>query len=502
MLGFSVQSMVINHNNKVALILQKAKDTNVHLVEKNFKGTALLSQILSAVQKMNGHFYEILSEHAAGTNKNGSERVLVLIKEAHQVVGMMEKYRDEYAAPEKKMVVQQLINDIKKYYIGSNHDGIFDVVSQMIDIDVSLVFSGMDNYRNTYQNIQKETAILVDEAKTDSTNLASEATQIMQNEYDLMKKESHDSMRDMLSYFILGAVLSIIFSILASRFVARSIRRIATDFEIESSAMINELSESSGKMEVISDKVNIASRKTLEDSQRMAGSASIALENVEKVAESTNTLSGSSTKIAQQMSSVASIASRAAEEAEHTYQKVKELDETARHIGDVVDAIKSIADQTNLLALNATIEAARAGDAGKGFAVVADEVKKLAVETTNKAEEIGERVLRIQQAVTTSVQAVDKIINEVKQIDSATSSVSEAVNGQGNAIKEIDISVASANERTTQVMNTVVTVIESARENEQTASVVLDASQSLSRVSKVLHQKTEGFIIQILNNTR
>ncbi|WP_052716368.1 methyl-accepting chemotaxis protein [Magnetospira sp. QH-2] len=61
-------------------------------------------------------------------------------------------------------------------------------------------------------------------------------------------------------------------------------------------------------------------------------------------------------------------------------------------VAQVSGAIEAIAKQTNLLALNATIEAARAGDAGKGFAVVAGEVKRLADQTRQATQKIGETV--------------------------------------------------------------------------------------------------------------
>ena len=80
-------------------------------------------------------------------------------------------------------------------------------------------------------------------------------------------------------------------------------------------------------------------------------------------------------EIDRQVSQSNAIADKAVTEAERTNTAVKELDEAARRIGDVIRLITDIAEQTNLLALNATIEAARAGEAGRGFAVVAGEVK-------------------------------------------------------------------------------------------------------------------------------
>jgi methyl-accepting chemotaxis protein len=50
---------------------------------------------------------------------------------------------------------------------------------------------------------------------------------------------------------------------------------------------------------------------------------------------------------------------KAVAEAAQTNVTVKELNEAAGRIGDVVKLINDIAAQTNLLALNATIEAAR-----------------------------------------------------------------------------------------------------------------------------------------------
>src|SRR5204863_694055 len=110
------------------------------------------------------------------------------------------------------------------------------------------------------------------------------------------------------------------------------------------------------------------------------------------------------------------IANKAVSEAEWTNAMVKELNEAAGRIGDVVRLITDIAEQTNLLALNATIEAARAGDAGRGFAVVAGEVKALAGQTAKATEDIAKQITDMQRATNRSVEAIQAIAPTIRDI--------------------------------------------------------------------------------------
>ncbi|MBR1849222.1 MAG: hypothetical protein IJ791_08315, partial [Lachnospiraceae bacterium] len=65
----------------------------------------------------------------------------------------------------------------------------------------------------------------------------------------------------------------------------------------------------------------------------------------------------------------------------HVGEAMNSLVQKGDEMKSITDVILTISNQTNLLALNASIEAARAGEAGKGFAVVADEIRDLAEKT-------------------------------------------------------------------------------------------------------------------------
>lgn len=275
--------------------------------------------------------------------------------------------------------------------------------------------------------------------------------------------------------------------------------KLADDFDSRTRDVVMALTEAASSMRTAAEQLNSASQQTAHASGIVASAATEADANVQTVAAATEELSASSQEIAKQVSSVANKTSQAAGEAANTSKTVGELNEYAQSVGEVVEAIRAIAEQTNLLALNATIEAARAGEAGKGFAVVADEVKKLALETGQKTDDINERVVRIQDAIRQSVEAVNRIITNVQQIDHAATSVSSAVEEQTAATGEIGRNVAEASTGTQQVSQTIQDVSRTAAETGQSAQMVLKTAEELAQIASELNTQIGSFLNEIRN---
>ena len=103
---------------------------------------------------------------------------------------------------------------------------------------------------------------------------------------------------------------------------------------------------------------------------------------------------------------------------EEVFQEINKLSEKSNSIGSIIETINQIAEKTNLLALNAAIEAARAGESGRGFSVVADEIRKLAEQSSNSTNKVGNILVEIinvigkTQATMKNTKNIEKESNE------------------------------------------------------------------------------------------
>jgi methyl-accepting chemotaxis protein len=201
--------------------------------------------------------------------------------------------------------------------------------------------------------------------------------------------------------------------------------------------------------------------------QTVAGNAAQATE----VAEQSST---AVTSAVQRMESIRAAVSDAAE-------KMRELGESSKRIGNIVEVIRQISEQTSMLALNASIEAAHAGEQGRGFAVVADEVSSLARRVGQSAKDIETLI----QTVKEQTQAV-MVSMEVGTREVATGSqlVTSTLTGLGQLISVVKETAGAVHEQAV-VSDDIARNMDSVR---QIATEVLSGSEESVVQAERLHE--------------
>ena len=176
--------------------------------------------------------------------------------------------------------------------------------------------------------------------------------------------------------------------------------------------------DESGNVSGISEEVNDASRQiayTMEEIASGVENQSVLTMRLYGHMNEFSTLVEQTTSDGDQVSEQAEVVSRvtmdglrymesAVNQMTHIHAQVKtsqgqvrDFEQQADEVTELVTMIRQISQQTNLLALNAAIEAARAGEHGKGFAVVASEIRKLSDSVAESVSEISEIVGSVKQ---------------------------------------------------------------------------------------------------------
>ncbi|WP_244209252.1 methyl-accepting chemotaxis protein [Paenibacillus ferrarius] len=150
--------------------------------------------------------------------------------------------------------------------------------------------------------------------------------------------------------------------------------------------------------------------------------------------------------------------------------KVDNLKDSTRSIRKILELLNNMTKQTNILSLNATIEAARAGAAGKGFMVVADEIRKLADQSRQSIDVVGQITETIQK----------EIDETVKVLSTATPIFQEQI----LAVKEADTIFKQVTNHMGGFIEQLSTVSDSISTLEQSQVVLSDAMTNVSAVAE------------------
>lgn len=399
---------------------------------------------------------------------------------------MLESLKLVIKNPERKKIIDESYSDMEKY--AQNGEVIFSM--------------SLNNSHNTEHN---ERVNISRDMRTkllkDLDSLAKSYKVDMLKSNELMLQDSRNLKFNHIIIALIG--LSLAYTILAVIIRRAMLQRrkemldLANDFESTVKVVVEDVSMSARELKTAADTLASASSESNKLTGTVAAAAEQTSSNMQTVASATEELTSSITEISRQVSESSDITHKAVDQANITTKTVKDLNETAEKIGQVISLIGEIASQTNLLALNATIEAARAGEAGKGFAVVASEVKSLATQTAKATEDITNQISSVQQATTMTVAEIEKIRETIVGINQVSTRIAAAVEEQGTATQEIARNISEATIGTRDVSKHVGGVSRAAEETGAVSSQVQAAATKLSDQSVMLRSKVDQFLEKV-----
>lgn len=124
--------------------------------------------------------------------------------------------------------------------------------------------------------------------------------------------------------------------------------------------------------------------------------------------------------------------------------KMRDLAESSKRIGNIVEVIRQISEQTSMLALNASIEAAHAGEQGRGFAVVADEVSSLARRVGQSAKDIEALIQTVKEQTQAAITSME---HGTREVGNGSALVTSTLTGLGQLITVVKDTATAVQEQ-------------------------------------------------------
>lgn len=272
---------------------------------------------------------------------------------------------------------------------------------------------------------------------------------------------------------------------------------VADDFEREIAGIARDVIASVQSLRIASQQMKSGALEVSERSSAASESSRQTSSNVVAVTQGTTELAHSFAEVDRQVAETTRVVGETTRQARAVLDTVGELSRKAGQVGDITDAISTIAKHTNLLALNASIEAARLGHSGGGFTVVAQEIKSLANQTWRATEEIQSQIGAIRESSTEAIVAIDAMHATVGSLNQISGNVATVVEQQNAAAAGIAQIIRRAADETVFAAGHIDIVSRIAAETDEAASHVAESADKLSRQSVHLDNEVAQFLSRI-----
>ncbi|QGZ64914.1 HAMP domain-containing protein [Paraburkholderia acidisoli] len=318
---------------------------------------------------------------------------------------------------------------------------------------------------------------------------------VLQKKQNVAARTTYDSAQARFHWFIVIAVIGVLFALAAAGFAWISLQRaigrplaqaldhfkaisngdLTARIEVRSFDEMGQLLEGVKSMQAKlidmigsvregASAINTAAHEIAAGNTDLSQRTEEQAASLEETASSMEELTATVRRNADNARQATSLAGAASDTAQrggavvgHVVDTMREIADSSSRMNEIISVIESIAFQTNILALNAAVEAARAGDQGRGFAVVASEVRTLAQRVATAAGEIrgliGESSTRVDagsKLVHDAGSTIADIIRDVSRVNDILQEIASASEEQSTGIGQVNVAVSQMDHVTQQ----------------------------------------------------
>ena len=241
--------------------------------------------------------------------------------------------------------------------------------------------------------------------------------------------------------------------------IVEGIRSISSNVHVSATA----LADSTRRIEGTTGSVSESIKDMVRDARSQAEETHQGTDSIQGMSQSIDVLKGSAESLGETvekmnresktsveyLEKLGKVSAGVSDDVAMITEKIDATSRAVDAINEKIDTINAVSAQTNLLSLNAAIEAARAGEAGKGFTVVADEVGKLALQSSDCADDIRLEMKKLlkasKEAVDQSREVQDSIRAQQEVIGLTVQSINNLLSGIEDTVEKVqDISREAA----------------------------------------------------------